>query len=39
MGQHRQEGNAIRGLYYGALLSIPLWALIGLAVWFFCFRG
>ena len=38
MAKHRQDGNVIRGLVYGVLLSIPLWALIGLAIWYFGFR-
>jgi hypothetical protein len=39
MGEHRQEGNAIRGLYYGALISLPIWFLIAFVVWFIWFRG
>ena len=38
MGQHNQDGNAIRGVLFGILFSIPIWALIGFAVWFFFFR-
>jgi hypothetical protein len=27
-GRHRQEGNAFRGLIWGLLLSLPIWAVI-----------
>jgi hypothetical protein len=38
MVNYRQDGNALRGLFYGILLSIPLWILIAVAIWFFCLR-
>jgi hypothetical protein len=38
MARHHQEGNAIRGVFYGILFSIPIWIVIAFAVWFFCFR-
>ena len=36
MGQHEaHEGNPIVGAFYGILFSLPIWAIIGLTIWYF----
>lgn len=31
--ERAEDGNAVRGLVFGVLFSLPIWGVIGLAVW------
>lgn len=38
MRDHDHGHNAIAGALWGILFSLPVWALIGLAIWYFFFH-
>lgn len=31
--EFQESRNAFRGLFFGVLFSLPIWAILGLAVW------